>query len=178
MTWGSYEPEQSHADWSVGEGSRGALHEIRWRGGQLLHGGQPQEGDGEETTFLDIAMWGTQEGATARFKRKGGLIFLEGRLQQDRWKALDGCPRSKIAVVAEKIQVLPNGGGARSQATGIDEAEDPFKHAALRDRNPRVFGRRTLLLIMAEAEERLGHLIDDGLDFHHPSRGHCVISRE
>jgi single-strand DNA-binding protein len=85
-----------------------------------------KRGDGEETTFLDIAVWGAQAETTARFKRKGDLIFLEGRLQQDRWKAPDGSPRSKVVVVAEKIQFLPNGGGARNRATGVDEAEEPF----------------------------------------------------
>ena len=85
-----------------------------------------RKGETEETTFVDIVVWGAQAETTAKYKRKGHLIFAEGRLQQDRWPGPDGTQRSKIVMVAERIQFLPNGGGVRNQPTGVEEAEEPF----------------------------------------------------
>lgn len=44
------------------------------------------------------------------------------------------------------------------------------------DRNATVFGRKTLPVVLAEAEREYGHLTDEELESHRWTHGHCVAS--
>ena len=53
----------------------------------------------EDTTFVDITLWGRQAEIAGQYIKKGRPIFVEGRLQMDRWEDRDsGRMRSKIKV--------------------------------------------------------------------------------
>ena len=39
----------------------------------------------EEVTFVDITFWGRKAEVIAQYMKKGGGIFIEGRLQMDSW---------------------------------------------------------------------------------------------
>ena len=69
----------------------------------------------EETTFLDITVWGRQGETCNQYLNKGRSVFVEGRLQYDSWETQDGQRRSKIRVVAERVQFLGGGGGGDRQ---------------------------------------------------------------
>jgi single-strand DNA-binding protein len=73
----------------------------------------------EETTFVDITVWGRQAEIASEYLSKGRPIFLEGRLQLDQWQDKEGQKRSKMRVVAERIQFLgaPPGKGAPDAAS-------------------------------------------------------------
>ena len=61
----------------------------------------------EEVCFVNITVWGKQAENCSEYLSKGRAIFVEGRLQQDRWETEDGKKRSKLEVVAENIKFLP-----------------------------------------------------------------------
>jgi single-strand DNA-binding protein len=77
----------------------------------------------EETTFVDVTMWGRQAEIAGEYLKKGRPLFVEGRLQLDTWDDKQtGQKRSKLRVVCENFQMLGSrdgggeggGGGGRS----------------------------------------------------------------
>jgi single-strand DNA-binding protein len=66
----------------------------------------------EETTFVDVTLWGRQAELAQQYLTKGRGVFIEGRLQMDTWDDKQtGQKRSKLKVVAESLQFLPDGKG-------------------------------------------------------------------
>lgn len=66
----------------------------------------------EETTYVDITLWGRQAELAQQYLTKGRGCFIEGRLQMDTWEdKATGQKRSKLKVVAENLQFLPDGKG-------------------------------------------------------------------
>ena len=66
----------------------------------------------EETTFVDITLWGRQAEIAQQYLTKGRGVFIEGRLQMDTWEdKASGQKRSKLKVVAESLQFMPDGKG-------------------------------------------------------------------
>ncbi|MBJ7326578.1 MAG: single-stranded DNA-binding protein [Chthoniobacterales bacterium] len=87
----------------------------------------------EETTFVDVTMWGRQAEIAGEYLKKGRPVFIEGRLQLDTWDDKQtGQKRSKLRVVCENFQLLgsrdggpaPEGisGSAPSRAASSDKA--------------------------------------------------------
>jgi single-strand DNA-binding protein len=61
----------------------------------------------EETTFLDVALWGRTAEIAEQYLHKGSPAFIEGRLQFDTWDDKQtGQKRSRLRVVGENIQLL------------------------------------------------------------------------
>ena len=72
-----------------------------------------QNGDWvEETTFVDVTLWGRTAQIASEYLGKGSPILVEGRLKLDTWET-DGQRRSKLRVVGERMQMLGGGGGSR-----------------------------------------------------------------
>jgi single-strand DNA-binding protein len=76
----------------------------------------------EETTFVDITLWGRQAELAQQYLTKGRGVYIEGRLQMDSWDDKEtGKKRTKLKVVGDNLQFLPdgrssgNGGGAPAQ---------------------------------------------------------------
>jgi single-strand DNA-binding protein len=73
----------------------------------------------EETTFVDITLWGRTAEVVHQYAGKGQPLFVEGRLQMDTWvDKTTGGNRSKLKVVADNIQLMgaKGGGGGGGQA--------------------------------------------------------------
>jgi single-strand DNA-binding protein len=72
----------------------------------------------DETTFIDITVWGNTAENSQKFLSKGRGVFVEGRLQLDSWEDKQtGQKRTKLKVVGENVQFLPDGrGGNRTTA--------------------------------------------------------------
>jgi len=75
--------------------------------------------DGEEVTFVDVTVWDKQAEVVKQFLSKGRLVLIEGRLRQEKWTAPDGSNRSKLVVVAERVQFLPGGPGSNGGGNGV-----------------------------------------------------------
>ena len=65
----------------------------------------------EEANFFDIVVWGKQAEAAAQYLSKGRPVLIEGRLRYESWQNDKGEKRSKISIVAERVQFLGGGGG-------------------------------------------------------------------
>lgn len=76
----------------------------------------------DETTFVDVTLWGRTAELAGQYLAKGRGVFIEGRLQLDSWTDQQtGKQRSRLKVVGETMQFLPGGGGggqARPQQSG------------------------------------------------------------
>ena len=69
----------------------------------------------EDTTFVDITLWGRQAEVVGQYMKKGRPIYIEGRLQMDTWvDKTTNQNRSKLKVIGESFQFL----GGRDDAGG------------------------------------------------------------
>lgn len=77
----------------------------------------------DETTFVDITLWGRTAEIASEYLSKGSSVLIEGRLKLDSWEK-DGKKNYKLRVVGERMQMLggkgggAGGGGGRSQRAG------------------------------------------------------------
>ena len=100
----------------------------------------------EETTFVDVTLWGRTAEIAHQYSGKGRPLFIEGRLHMDSWDdKTSGQKRTKLKVIAENIQLMgspgggsqhggnpapqqaPQQGGSPAQGAPIDDNDDiPF----------------------------------------------------
>jgi single-strand DNA-binding protein len=82
----------------------------------------------EETTFVDVTLWGRQAELAQQHLGKGSCVFIEGRLQLETWDdKATGQKRSKLKVVGENLQFMPDG-KQRERSAPADSA--PRREAA------------------------------------------------
>lgn len=82
---------------------------------------------GEATEYHDIVVWGKQAETISPMLKKGGPVFVEGRLQTRNWEGQDGVKRYKTEIIADNIIVL---GGRGSSFAGNDyegESSNPVE---------------------------------------------------
>jgi len=79
----------------------------------------------EETTFVDVTLWGRQAEVAGEYLAKGRSVLIEGRLQLDTWDDREtGKKRSKLRVVGENMTMVggrsdgPGGGGSSNRSSG------------------------------------------------------------
>lgn len=88
----------------------------------------------EDTTFVDVTLWGRQAELAEKYLSKGRGAYIEGRLQLDTWEDKEtGKKRSKLKVVGENLQFLPDGKGAGSRASsenGHDSSLSKGEHSS------------------------------------------------
>lgn len=77
----------------------------------------------ERTEWHRIVVWGRLAEICNQYLRKGGKVFIEGRLQTRSWETQDGQKRYTTEVVARDMQMLDSRGdfdsaGSMSQGSG------------------------------------------------------------
>ena len=80
----------------------------------------------EQTCFTEIVAWNRQAEVCGEYLAKGSLVLVDGRLQYDAWETEDGQKRSKLRVVANRVQFLgrpKRDGAAEEPETGAAKAE-------------------------------------------------------
>lgn len=88
--------------------------------------------DREEVTFVDCTAYGRTAEVIEQYFKKGKAIYIEGRLRFDSWEDKNGGgKRSKLSVVVETFQFLPDGNGGGGSG-GSHTNTDPRQ----RDRGP------------------------------------------
>lgn len=60
----------------------------------------------ERVNFFDITVWGNQGESCANYLSKGRQVCVEGRLRWESWENQEGQKRSKVAIVANRVQFL------------------------------------------------------------------------
>ncbi len=98
-----------------------------------------QSGDKKESVcFVDITVWGKQAETCNQYLTKGRPVFIEGRLEFSSWETKEGDKRSKLEVVAERVQFL----GGRKDESGEGGPPAPRESAPREGtRAPRAAGR-------------------------------------
>lgn len=69
----------------------------------------------QETTYVDVTVWGKQAEACKNYLSKGSCVMVEGSLKQDSWTTEAGEKRSKHEVNATQVQFMstkPSGDGS------------------------------------------------------------------
>jgi single-strand DNA-binding protein len=84
----------------------------------------------EETTFVDVTLWGRTAEVASEYLSKGSPALIEGRLKLDTWEGNDGQKRSKLKVVCERMQMLGSRGSGGSGGEGGARAA-PRRDAAV-----------------------------------------------
>ena len=80
----------------------------------------------EETIFVDVTLWGRQAELAQQYLTKGRGAYIEGRLQMDTWDDKEtGKKRSKLKVIGESLQFLPDGRGQQGGGGGGQPASRP-----------------------------------------------------
>ena len=73
----------------------------------------------EETTFVEVTLWGRTAEVASEYLSKGSSVFIEGRLKLDTWDDKQtGQKRSKLRVVGERMQMLGGKGGGGGGSGG------------------------------------------------------------
>ena len=76
----------------------------------------------EETTFVDVTLWGRTAEIAGEYLKKGRPVLIEGRLQLDSWDdKQSGQKRSKLKVIGEGMQLIggrPGSGGDADEGMG------------------------------------------------------------
>ena len=85
----------------------------------------------DETTFVDVTLWGRTAEIAGEYLSKGSPVLIEGRLKLDQWEQ-DGQKRYKLRVVGEKMQMLGSrgggGGGSRPPAQQVASSQANGAH--------------------------------------------------
>ena len=76
----------------------------------------------DEATFVDVTLWGRTAEVANEYLSKGSSILIEGRLKLDTWEK-DGQKRSKLRVVADKMQMVGGRGGGGGGNRGATSQE-------------------------------------------------------
>ena len=64
----------------------------------------------EEPHFFDVKVFGNLARVVGERYHKGDMVFVEGRLSQDRWETEEGQRRSRITIVADTVRLIKTRG--------------------------------------------------------------------
>lgn len=81
----------------------------------------------EDTVFVDVETWGRRAETAKEYLAKGWTAFVEGRLRVDEWTGRDGQKRSKLVVVAWRVQSLGPAGRVDTPASRYRDEETKEK---------------------------------------------------
>ena len=82
----------------------------------------------EETTFVDITLWGRQAEVASEYLTKGSPVLIEGRLKLDQWEQ-EGQKRSKLKVVGMRMQMLGTRGGGPSRPAPQEQQDSQYSQS-------------------------------------------------
>ena len=82
--------------------------------------------DGDATEFHDVVVWGKIAETITPMLKKGGPVYVEGRLQTRSWEGQDGVKRYRTEIIAENIIVL-GGKGAVSESNFASSSSNPIE---------------------------------------------------
>lgn len=94
----------------------------------------------EETTFVDVTLWGRTAELAGEYLKKGRSVYIEGRLQLDSWDDKQtGQKRNKLKIVGEEMQFLGSregGGEGRSSGGGYSGGGESYDEPRSERRPP------------------------------------------
>ena len=79
-----------------------------------------------DPTYGPIIVWGDQADRCNDRLKKGMPVYVEGRLRSNSWQAADGSKRSRLEVVASRVQFLVRVDASAQQAKNVEGAETEY----------------------------------------------------
>ena len=79
-----------------------------------------------DPTFVPIIVWGDQANRCGDRLRKGMPVHVEGRLQTNSWQATDGTKKSRLEVIASRVQILVRSEQAPVEKTKVENADNEY----------------------------------------------------
>jgi single-strand DNA-binding protein len=90
----------------------------------------------DETTFVDVTLWGRTAEVCSEYLTKGSPLLVEGRLKLDTWETQDGQKRSKLKVIGERMQMLSGRGQGGGEGGGPRPARQTAQNNAFSQAAP------------------------------------------
>lgn len=91
----------------------------------------------EETTYVDVTLWGKTAELAQKYLTKGRPLYIEGRLSLDTWDDKDtGKKRSRLKVIADTMQFISDGRGRGDHASPPDSSGQDRKAEPERSGSP------------------------------------------
>lgn len=72
----------------------------------------------QQAEFHNLVAFGKQAELVNQYMKKGGSLFVEGRLQTRTWDGPDGNKRSRTEIIVENFQFGPRSSGNTASYTG------------------------------------------------------------
>lgn len=85
-------------------------------------GERPKQDGTDVVSFFEVQVWGKLAENVNQYQKKGSQIVIDGRLVQDRWTDQQGNPRSKVKIVAERVEFT---GGKKSDGQANTSGNKP-----------------------------------------------------
>ena len=83
------------------------------------------DGYQEQSTFVDVTVFGAMAEYVAKGTAKGHAVIVEGRLSQSEWTDKDGARRTKLEVIASRVVPLEWHGSAKDGARPQAATQEP-----------------------------------------------------
>lgn len=81
--------------------------------------------ENKTTDWFEITCFGKVAENTGQYMRKGCMVGITGRLQQDKWQDRNsGQNRSKVSIIANQVDFLSRAG--EQQAQSQEDYDEPF----------------------------------------------------
>lgn len=81
----------------------------------------------KEADFFEVAMFNKIAENTTNYTKKGTLVAVEGRLQQEKWETDNGEKRNKVVVIADNVEFLEWGDKKQETNATNDFNYDDFQ---------------------------------------------------
>jgi len=79
-----------------------------------------------DPTFVPVVVWGDQANRCGDRLKKGMPVHVEGRLQTNSWQATDGTKKSRLEVIASRVQILVRSDQAPAAKTKVEDADNEY----------------------------------------------------
>ena len=90
----------------------------KWKDKQT---GEPRE----RTEWHKVSMFGRLAEIAAEYLRKGSQVYIEGKLQTDKWQDKDGNDRYTTKIIANQMQMLGSPRNSPAPASGSTPPAQP-----------------------------------------------------
>jgi len=77
-----------------------------------------------DPTFVPVVVWGDMAERCGERLKKGSPVHVEGRLQTNKWEGTDGAKRSRLEVIASRVQFLSMVAKQENKAIGAKPVDD------------------------------------------------------
>ncbi|MBI2038130.1 MAG: single-stranded DNA-binding protein [Candidatus Magasanikbacteria bacterium] len=87
------------------------------------------DGNGQkqkQTEFHNVVMWGKLAEICSQYLRKGGKMYVEGRLQTREWTGQDGVKRYRTEIVGENMIMLDSKSAGTTSAPSSGPSDTAF----------------------------------------------------